>query len=982
MSARQGTRLGSGTLHFSFDGRRYAAQEGDSAASALLANGVRALGRSVKARRLRGMLAAGPEEPCALLTAGTAPAVVPNLPAPQLVLHEGLVLRSQNRWPSLHWDAASLLQAGGGLFGAGFYYKTFFWPSWRRWEPLIRRLAGLGEAPGQSRLPPAAVEHAECDVLVAGAGPAGLAAACAAARAGARVVLCEREPRCGGELEFESATIEGQPALAWVDATLGELARRGARVLTHAALVAASGDELILRHAPRSPFGAETLLRVRARAFIAATGAVERPIAFAGNDLPGVMLQGAADRLLGRYGVTPGRQALLFGSHDRMVATAARLAAAGVRVAAIVDTRGEAQASADPGVCTLRAALAQQGTLCLYGHAVVAAEGGRALRAAQAAPLGGGAPRRLACDSLLMSGGWTPLAPAGLPGGDGRRFAPEIAAFVPGRLGEGRSSAGAAAGDFELAAVLAGGHAAGNAAARGAGATRPAGSAPSGHGDAPPRAQPFWRSPVARTREKRVMVDWQNDVTLADLRLALEEGFVDVEHAKRYTALGMGTEQGATSALLGAALLAELKGGTLEDTGLARPRPPLQPVPLGTVAGLRIGGDYRPARRTPLHAWHEAHGGVMDAMGLWMRPRWYRGNGPDAAQAAVAEARRVRAAGGIADASTLGKIEVAGADAGAFLDTLYLTKASRIPPGAARYMVNLREDGMVLDDGIVLRLAADRFLATTSSGHGGHMLSHFEHHRALHWAGRAVALAELTDAWAVIAVAGPRSRAALQDALGGPWREVLARLEYMRWAGGHPGDGQRPDGDLRVLRAGYSGELAYEVHCRPRRAVALWEALVQQGLAPYGIDALDILRLEKGYLGGGEINGQTTPQDLGMERLLALGNDCLGRELLDRPAFSEASRPKLVGLQAADAAAALRAGAQLTTTRDGTRPCGYLTSAAFSPALGRWVALALLAREHAALGATLWARDPLRGADTNVRVVPPVHFDPQGERSK
>jgi methylglutamate dehydrogenase subunit C len=986
---RRGTRVKAGTIRFSYDGREYQGQPGDTAASALLASGVRHFGRSVKYRRLRGVLAAGPEEPNGLFTVGTRPAVVPNVPAPTLVLREGHVLSSQNRWPTLALDFASLLQAGGGFFGAGFYYKTFIWPKWRTYEPLIRRLAGLGAAPGACELPPPSVENLCCDVLVAGGGAAGLAAARAAARAGARVVLCEREPVCGGELEFEGGSIEGRAALRWVTATVAELAARGARILHDTALIGGSGGQLVLHATPSSAApgdaggapGGSTLYRVRPRSFVVATGAVERPIAFIDNDRPGVMLLGAAERYLASYGVRAGGEAVLFANHDRVYAAAARLAAGGLRIVAIVDTRGEAGGEPS-GARSVRAELRKHGTECLAGHAVIATEGGRRVRAVRVARLGtggtgdAGAERRIACDLLLQSGGWSPSVQALLQEGGVREYSASLGVFLATAQPHWRIVAGAANGRFELGAVLAEGEAAGAQAARHAGYSMRDMPAAEGRGDEAPQLVPFWRSPAPLRLEKRQFVDLQNDVTVADLRAAIDEGFTDIEHIKRYTTLGIGTEQGATSAVLGAAVVAELKGDDLGAAGISRQRAPFQPVALQSLAGLRIGPAFRIARRTPLHDWHAAHDGVLESSGLWMRPRYYRSNGEDAFTAGIAEARRVRASGGIVDGSTLGKIEIAGADAAAFLDAMYLTRAGTIKVGRSRYMVNLREDGVVLDDGLVLRLAENRFFATTSSAHAEHMLSHFEHYRDTEWGGRAVTLTDVTDAWAVIAVAGPSSRLTLQSVLGPDWHDRLASLRHMDFV-----DGSFEGRQLRVLRASFSGELAFEVHCRPHIAPALWQALVAAGLSPYGLEALDILRVEKGYLVGAELNGETTPHDLLMDGLVELGNPCLGRELLDRPALHESSRPRLVGIRAVDGRSRFLAGAQLTTPEAPSHPVGHITSAVYSPALGEWIGLALLARRLGE-GAPVVARDPLRGGDTPVRVVRHVHLDSDGGRMK
>ena len=975
LKSRQGARLSEESVDFTFDGRKITARRGDTAASALLAAGVRLMGRSVKYRRPRGVLSADFEEPNALFAVGSTRSAIPNLPAPALAVQPGMIITSQNRWPTLRFDISALLQLGGGFLGAGFYYKTFIWPSWSAYEGLIRRLAGLGPAPRTSRLPQPAVEYLTCDVLIAGAGPAGLTAACAAARAGARVVLCERDVTCGGELEFEAATIDGVPGAAWIAATLQELRARKVRVLTETAIVGGSGGLMIgLTQAGGMP-GSDALYRIRPRSLVIAMGSIERPIAFADNDRPGVMLLGAAERYLARYGVHVGRKVVLFGNHDRLYAAAGRLLGRGVRVVAVVDTRAQLHAGA---IQTLRTELARSGVNCLLGHAVLGTEGRTAIAAVRVAPLASpDAARMLACDALLVSGGWSPSIHAGLHEGGTAIYASKIASFNAAAQPSWRVVSGAANGKLELAEVLIDGHTTGWAAAQAAGAKADSGHPPVGGADAGPNLEPFWRCPAPFAKEKRQFVDLQNDVTVADLRQAIAEGFAHIEHAKRYTTLGVGTDQGRYSSALGTAIIAEILKQTPPEVGVLRARPPYQPVTLMALTGHRLAGHLRPTRRTALHDWHEAHGGVLESADLWLRPRYYRANGDDAFSAGVIEAARVRAYGGIFDGSTLGKIEVAGVDAAAFLDRMYLNRASLLKVGRSKYMVALREDGIVLDDGILLRLANDRFVATTSSSHAQLVLSHFEFWRDAEWATRRVTLTEVTEAWSVIVCAGPQSRSTLRKVLGAEWGASIDGLRHMEFA-----TALWRSTDLRVLRASFSGELAFELHCRARIAVPLWEALVHGGLNAYGLEALDILRVEKGYLAGAELNGQTAPADLGFERWLEGDSRCVGRDLLARPAFSQGDRPVLVGLRAADGSAKFLGGAQLTATDDKSRTRGHVTSSVYSPALKQWIGLALLARDLAHEGAIVLARDPLRSLETSVRVTASVHFDPAGERVK
>lgn len=952
MNPRRGTRLRDQPLRFTFDGRAYEGQVGDTAASALLANDVWAFGRSVKYRRLRGVLGAGVEEPNALLTVGTAPSQVPNTPATTLALRDGMTLFSQNRWPSLRWNVSSVLRLGKGMLGSGFYYKTFIWPSWHVHEGMIRRLAGLGPAPGRCDLEVPAVQHLGCDVLVVGGGVAGLVAARTLHRAGFAVILCEREPVCGGELEFETSIIENLPALEWVKQVLQELEAGGARVFTRMALVHLAPEGMIA-HGESVSTSHPQVLHLHPHHVVLATGAIERTIAFVGNDLPGVMLLGAAEALAARQGVRLAQRAVLFGNHDRLYAAARRLRSLGIGIRAIVDTR---EAIRRPPCDDL----IEAGIRCHAAHGLMAAQGRRRVCGAFVAPLASpDAGFRIDCDAIFMSGGWNAMT----------RLSWEPGSPAP-------LACGAAHGAFDLAAAIGDGHRTALEVARLLGRSIAGSAAPACQGDPEAHVEPVWRMPCSRRKESLQFVDFQNDVTVSDLRQAHLEGFRDIEHVKRYTTLGVGTDQGRTSGAPGTAILAQFCGRDPPAAHSFRPRPPIQPATLNSICGLKQGRWLRPERRTALHAWHVSNGAVMEASGLWMRPRFYRANGAEAAAAGQVEAARVRREAGMVDASTLGKIGIAGPDAAAFLDRLYLTRASSLKIGRARYMVMLREDGMVLDDGLLLRLAADRFVATVSTGHADAVLSHLEFWRAVEFGNRAVALADLTECWSVIAVSGPASRDRLVGVLGNDWSGPVQSLSHMQFS-----CGDYLGMPLRVLRASFSGELAFELHVHPAATRALWEALQAAAVTPYGLEALDILRVEKGYLTGSEMNGQTTPQDLGLQAFLKSGNDCIGRSLLDRPAFADPARPRLVGLQSVNPEEPFFSGAQLTQTHQTRGSAGHVTSSVYSPALRMWLGLALLSRQIDE-GCEVMARDPLHGRNTRVRVVLPVHLDPEGSRMR
>jgi len=971
-------------IEFDFDGRRYRGVEGDTLASALLAQGVRLFGRSLKFRRPRGVLCCGPEEPNALVTLDAGTGQVPNIPATLARLAPGLAARSQNRWPSLRFDLTAAFGAGGALYGAGFYYKTFMWPSWRCYEPLIRRLAGLGHAPQKAGAGCGNERHLACDVLVIGAGPAGLAAAASAADAGARVILCEQDRLVGGELQFESARIEGLAASQWLERVCARLRAARARMLCGTTVIGMYEERVLALTQPEGrPAPGDELLLISPRARIIACGAIERPIAFADNDRPGVMLLGAIERYASRYAVRAGNQAVIFGTHDRLYAAALRLREQGIRVGAIVDPRPR------PALAALDE-LERRGTRILSGHVLERALGGTRVSGARIGAVGSGAALELPCDLIAVSGGWTPAIQLAAQTGIELRYAPELGAFVAGDAGE-VWTAGAAAGRIELARAISDGARAGAQAAealrhgsdaRAAAPGSVAGSGAAGAtavGDPLPNLQPLWRVP--RGREKHQFVDLQNDVTVADLRQAVAEGFCEIEHVKRYTTLGVGTDQGRTGGLVGAAIVAELLGEPLAAIGQSRARPPVRPVPLATLAGLPAPLAVKPWRRTPLHDALIAQGALMEASGLWLRARHFAGPGMDPVAAGVEEARRVRSAGGLLDASTLGKIELSGADAAAFLDRVCLGRPSRIAVGRVRYALLLREDGMVLDDGLLVRLAPSHFLLTTSTHGAETVLSHLQYQLATGPTALEVGCADATEAWAAIVVSGPRSRELLCEALPGGLAAEIAALAHLSWVAGEWRG--RP---LRILRASFSGELGFELHCAADEAVSLWQALqaagMQRGVRPYGLEGLDVLRIEKGYLTGAEITGQTSPYDLRLDSWVRASGDCIGRALLERPALHELTRPVLVGLIAAHPAQRFNAGAQLVAGSAPGEALGYITSAAFSPMLERHIALGLLARHHALPGTRVLAADPLAGSPVPLLVSEPVHFDPAGDRMK
>jgi sarcosine oxidase, subunit alpha len=984
-------------LTFTFDGRTYRGFAGDSLASALLANGVHLVGRSFKYHRPRGILAAGPEEPNGLVTVyRDAARYTPNLRVTQVELYEGLQAMSQNRWPSLERDVGRINDWLSPFFPAGFYYKTFMWPksAWKKWyEPAIRRAAGLGVAPTRPDPDRYAQRYAHCDLLVVGGGPAGLAAALAASDSGARIILCDESAEFGGSLLGDTAArIDGDSALDWVRRAVTEL-RRSARV-TLLTRTTAFGyfphnmvglNERITDHLPVPPaqLPRERLWQVRARHVVLATGAIERPLVFPGNDRPGIMLAGAAQTYLNRFGVLVGRRVVVVTACDAAYQAALDLRASGAAIAAVADVRPQLPSGLPDAV---RAA----GIEVLAGATVLGTEGNLRVKAISLGEVDGAGQvrrtRRIECDAVLMSGGFTPSVHLFSQSRGKLAWDESIQAFIPSRSAERERSVGACRGISDLARALEDGAIAGadtmessnetvspsdgadrryavEASIRRAGATL--GALPAVH---PPG-------------KLKAFVDFQHDVTVRDLKLATQEGFRSVEHLKRYTTTGMATDQGKTSNLNALAIASKALDTPIPQIGLTTFRMPYTPTTFGSFAGISRGNLFDPRRTTPTHAWAEARGAVFENVGLWLRARYFPRALEDMHAAVARECLAVRNACGIFDASTLGKIEVVGADAAEFMNRLYINSWTGLGVGRARYGILCREDGFIYDDGVVARLAPDRFHVTTTTGGAPRVLAMMEDYRQTEWPDLNVWLTSTTEQWAVIAVQGPNARRVLEPLVS----EIdlgAAALPHMAVA-----RGKISGVPMILFRVSFTGELGFEINVPADYGAAVWESVYAaghaHGISEYGTETMHVLRAEKGYIiVGQDTDGTVTPDDAGLT--WAIGKtktDFVGKRSLERLSMKAPDRKQLVGLRACDGRTILEEGAQVAAKPGQTPPMeliGHITSSYASSVLGYPIALALVAGGRALMGKRLYV--PMPGGDIEVEVTSPVFYDPAGGR--
>ncbi|MFX1670975.1 sarcosine oxidase subunit alpha family protein [Paraburkholderia sp. A2WS-5] len=996
----QKNRLGAGgrinraiPLTFTFNGRTYQGYQGDTLASALLANDVHFVARSFKYHRPRGIVTADVAEPNAVVQLERGAYTVPNARSTEVELYQGLVATSVNAEPSLEHDRLARNQKFSRFLPAGFYYKTFMWPRkwWPKYEEKIREAAGLGKAPEVRDGDRYDKCFAHCDVLVVGGGPTGLLAAHTAGRAGARVILVDDQRELGGSLLSCKTEIDGRPAIQWVEKIEAELAAMpDVKILSRSTAFGYQDHNLVTitqrltEHLPVSTRKGtrELLWKVRAKRVILATGAHERPIVFGNNDLPGVMMASAVSTYIHRYGVLPGRKVVVFANNDAGYRCALDLKACGAEVT-VVDSRAQ-------GKGAMQDAARRQGVKIMNNAAIMAAHGKLRVNSVDVVAYQNGQTGAkvadLPCDLVAMSGGFSPVLHLFAQSGGKAHWNDTKACFTPGKRMQQEVSVGAAVGEFSLARGLT------QAVDAGIDATKSLGFAvtrlqvPKAAEITETPLQPLWLvgSRKAAPRGPKQFVDFQNDVAASDILLAAREGFESVEHVKRYTAMGFGTDQGKLGNINGMAILADALGKTIPETGTTTFRPNYTPVTFGTVAGRELGDFLDPVRKTCIHEWHEANGALFEDVGNWKRPWYYPKKGEDMHAALKRECLAVRNSVGILDASTLGKIDIQGPDAARLLNWVYTNPWLKLEVGKCRYGLMLDENGMVFDDGVTVRLGPQHYMMTTTTGGAARVLTWLERWLQTEWPDMKVRLSSVTDHWATFAVVGPKSRKVLQKVC----KDIdfdNAAFPFMSYRNGTVAGVKS-----RVMRISFSGELAYEVNVPANAGRAVWEALMAAGaefnITPYGTETMHVLRAEKGYIiVGQDTDGSVTPFDLGMGGLVSQTKDFLGRRSLKRSDTAKEGRKQFVGLLTDDAKFVLPEGGQIVAVdaqqkADGTTPMiGHVTSSYYSPILDRSIALAVVKGGHNKTGEYV-SISMADGRRVKAKIASPIFYDTEGVR--
>ena len=979
-------------ISFTFNGKKYFGYEGDTLASALLANGIHLVGRSFKYHRPRGFFGAGVDEPNAKVQLYKGAKTEPNANATEVELVEGLIVKSQNCWPSVSFDFGAINNLFQKFFPAGFYYKTFMWPKsfwYKVYEPIIRKAAGLGVAP--LKPDPDRYEHKYeyCDVLIAGSGPSGLASALAAAKNGARVILAEDKSRFGGSLLVDEVTIGNKKGKEWADEAISQLKSMPNVIVKNRSQVFGYYDHNMMvmfektrdhienpnKFTPR-----QKLWYIRAKEIVISTGSLERPLIFGNNDRPGILLSSAAKEYLKVYGVLVGRKPIIFTNNDSAYDTAIEFKKNGINPL-VVDTRTNSDSSVISEAKNLNIDIK-------FFHGIANTKGHLKVNSATIGKFNSDKSsyenlEEVSCDCICVSGNWTPTVHLSSQSGNKLKFNETIDAFIPSQSRQKESTIGSANGSFTLKQALEDGFNKGFELSNKITNKNSKSTAPTSNERSYGEHDKFWCMPLPKNKHYKRFVDFQNDVAVSDIELAVREGFRSIEHVKRYTTLGMATDQGKTSNLNGLQLVSNIEGKIVPEVGHTTFRPPYTAVTIGTIVGREVGKHYRPTRKSPMHEWHEKNNAVFVDAGLWLRPRYYKQDNESLEEAAKREANNVRKNVGVCDVTSLGKIDIKGPDTAEFLNRIYTNAWMKLPVGKARYGVMLREDGIVFDDGTTTRISENHFHMTTTTAQAVNVLAHLEYYLQVVWPELNVNVLSTTEQWAGAALAGPNSRELLSKLF--PETNILNEaLPFMGYK----------ESDLfgvpaRIFRISFSGELAYEINVESSYGTFMWEKIIEFGqemnIEPYGTEALSTLRIEMGHVAGSELDGRTIPYDVSLEGMLSKKKDFIGKRSLTREAFLNPKREKVVGVIPLDKKTTIPEGSHLVKDGNAFSPnpkLGHVSASCWSVEYNNPFSLAIIQDGKNRIGEKLYAVSPLNNKNIAVEIVSSHYVDPKGERAR
>ena len=979
-------------ISFKFNEKSYFGYEGDTLASALIANGVHLIGRSFKYHRPRGFFGAGVDESYAIVQLYRNNETEPNVRATEQELFEGLEAKSVNCWPSVNFDIGAINNFFNKFIPAGFYYKTFMWPKsfwYKVYEPFIRKAAGFGVASIKHDKERYEHKYEYCDLLITGSGPSGLASAYAAAKNGAKVILAEDKPRFGGSLLTSEVTIGNQSGKEWADSIISELKEMPNVILKNRAQVFGYYDhnmlvmsERVNDHLPKSKKYSpkQRLWYIRSEEVVISSGSIERPLVFGNNDTPGVLLSSAAKEYLKVYGVLVGRKPLIFTNNDSAYETAIEFKKNGIWPI-VLDTRNKPDSE-------IIDEAKKMGIDIRFSYVVIAAKGYKKVKSAEVAKISEnkkdlGQIENIVCDCICVSGFWTPTIHLASQSGNKTKFNKEIDAFLPDQSKQKETTVGSANGVFTLEETLKKSFEAGHELSKKITNNENKVSVPQVTEKKSTQHDKFWCVPLPKGKKYKRFLDFQNDVAVSDIELALREGYRSIEHVKRYTTLGMATDQGKTSNLNGLQLVSNIENKIVPEVGHTTFRPPYTPVTIGSIVGREVGKHSKPTRKSPMHLWHEKNNAVFVDAGAWLRPRYYKRGNETLFEASKREAANVRKNVGVCDVTTLGKIDIKGPDSAELLNRVYTNAWLKLPVGKARYGVMLREDGIVMDDGTTTRVSENHYHMTTTTAQAANVLSHLEYYLQVVWPQLNVNVVSTTEQWAGAAIAGPKSREVLQKLFPNinVSNESLPFMGYI--------EGNLFGVYARIFRISFSGELAYEVNVESDNGNFMWEKIMEIGkefeIQPYGTEALSTLRIEMGHVAGSELDGRTIPYDNSLEGLVSKKKDFIGKRSLTRKAFIAENRQKVVGVVPLDKKTSIPEGSHLVKDENSKLPnpkLGYISASCWSVEYDNPFSLAILKDGKNMIGQKLFALSPLKNKSIPVEIVSSHYVDPKGERAR